>query len=81
MSVRSVKRERFINVITAMAALKIKDSGIGEGYQSHSRPVVGKKQASLPLQMCQGGLKENDRAVNQLLAIVRSENTIGQDKK
>jgi hypothetical protein len=28
-----------------------------------------------------GGLEENDRAVNQLLAIVRSENNIGQDKK
>jgi len=28
-----------------------------------------------------GGLEENDRAVNQLLANVRSENTIGQDKK
>ena len=53
----------------------------GKGYQNHSRPAVGKKRASLPLQMCQGGgLEENDRAVNQLLAIVRSENTIGQEE-
>ncbi len=28
-----------------------------------------------------GGLEENDRAVNQLLAIVRTKNNIGQDKK
>jgi len=28
MSVRSVKRERFLNVITAEAALKIEESGI-----------------------------------------------------
>jgi hypothetical protein len=33
------------------------------------------------LKCAKGGLEENDRAVNQSLAIVRSENNIGQDKK
>ena len=28
-----------------------------EGYQNHSRPAVAKKRASIPLQMCQGGVR------------------------
>ncbi len=39
-----------------------------------------KNEHRFPFKRAKGGLEENDRAVNQLLAIVRSENNIGQDK-
>jgi len=40
----------------------------------------GRHEHHFHFKCAKGGLEENDRAVNQLLAIVRSENTIGQDK-
>jgi len=41
----------------------------------------GRNEHHFHFKCAKGGLEENDRAVNQLLAIVRSENTIGQDEK
>ena len=41
----------------------------------------GRNEHRFHFKCAKGGLEENDRAVNQLLAIVRSENTIGQDEK
>ncbi len=40
----------------------------------------GKNEHQFHFKCAKGGLEENDRAVNQLLAIVRSENNIGQEK-
>ncbi len=40
----------------------------------------GRNEHHFHFKCAKGGLEENDKAVNQLLAIVRSENTIGQDK-
>ncbi len=41
----------------------------------------GKNEHHFHFKCAKGSLEENERAVNQLLAIVRSENNIGQDKK
>ena len=40
----------------------------------------GRNEQHFHFKCAKGGLEENDRAVNQLLAIVRSENTIGQEE-
>ena len=40
----------------------------------------GRNEHHFHFKCAKGGLEENDRAVNQLLAIVRSENTIGQEE-
>ena len=41
----------------------------------------GKNEHHFHFKCAKGGLDENSRDVNQLLAIVKSENNIGQDKK
>ncbi len=41
----------------------------------------GKNEHHFHFKCAKGGLDKNVRDVNQLLAIVRSENNIGQDKK
>ncbi len=41
----------------------------------------GRNEHHFHFKCAKGGLEENDKAVNHLLAIVRTENTIGQDEK
>ncbi len=80
MSVRSVKRVRYLDVSTAMATLKRKWHMI-KVIKTGPDEQWDKNEHHFHFKCAKGGLEENDRAVNQLLAIVRSENNIGQDKK
>ena len=60
--------------------MKTEESGIiGEGYQWASLLHLHTSTSNVP--SAKGGLKENNRAVNQLLAIVGSEDNIEQDEK
>ena len=83
MSVRSVKRERFLNVFTVVSALKIEESDMVKVAKTTADQRWGRNDHHFHFNCAKakGGLEENDRAVNQLLTIVRSKNNIGQDKK
>ena len=81
MSVRSAKRVRYLDVCTAMEILKIEESGMIKVSKSGPEERWGKIEQHFHFKCAKGGLDENVRDMNQLLAIVRSEHNIGQDEK